>query len=145
MKIQVQTRWVGQSSTKLPPPSIFFNCSSPFSVTTWINVLSHYILQQNMLASSYERPTFDLACFKLLSKQCLNYNFFPWESGFWISVFGLRAILLYKQPSVHCCSISTPDLSCWHREDPLFYKILAYFFQGGWGGKGGKRFGKGCK
>ena len=29
---------------------------------------------------------------------------FPWESGIWISVFGYRAIILYKEHIVHCCT-----------------------------------------
>ena len=40
--------------------------------------------------------------------------FSPWESAFWISVFGYRAILLHKQHIVHCM-VQYP--CCTARED----------------------------
>ena len=66
----------------------------------------------------------------------MNY-FFPWETGFWISVFGNRAIVLYKCTTVHCALLKSyvdfnqdnRDLLNWRRiSSPslLFWELLSH-------------------
>ena len=61
-------------------------------------------------------------------KNNLKNIFFPWESGFWISVFGNRAILLYRQHILQCSTFG-----CFHRLSTTYsHKLYIHSVKSQW-------------